>query len=742
QVCVSGVVHGQRYALGFRAGLPAASGEALAKTVEIAQYVRDRGPRVAFAAGTYVLPRGAAPALPVTTVNAPRLDLTLARVADANILRTMQEGSFAAPLESWQIDRFAAEIGEVIWRGTAETDGALNRDTTTRLPLDDLGQALAPGLYTLTASVTGAETWRVPPATQWFVITDIGLGTLSGSDGLHVFARSLGSAEGLAGVRLTLVSAGNRELAQAVTDESGHAAFAPGLLRGEGAGAPGLVRAESAAGDDMAFLSLTGPEFDLSDRGVAGRAVPGPVDVFATTERGAWRAGETVHVTALARDGDGRAVDGVPLSLRLIRPDGVEHIRLVMDDAGDGGHLAAVPLPDGAPRGTWRAEIHADPDAAPLASLRLLVEDFLPERIDVALDLPEGPADPAAPLPLGVQADYLFGLPAAGLAVTGEMRLQAVRTLDAFPGYLFGPEGGDGALAFATLPAGLVTGPDGALRVAAPLPAPAPDGAGARPLRLDLTVQVADTSARPVERQASRPLAPAEPVVGLRPLFSEVVPDGMPARFEVLAVGQGAAPVPARLRWQLDRIETHYQWYELYGDWRWEPVTLRTRVAAGELAVDGSGPTALSVPLDPGQHELRVERVDGAYAAASHRFWAGWFAPAEAPETPDALPVALDRAAYAPGDVARLRITPREGGRVLVAVMADRLIDWREVAVAAGETTVELPVTAEWGAGAYVWATWFRPMAEPGATPTRGPGRAMGIAHAAVAPGDRALAAA
>ncbi len=50
---------------------------------------------------------------------------------------------------------------------------------------------------------------------------------------------------------------------------------------------------------DIAFLSLTDPEFDLSDRGVEGREAAPPVDVFLTTDRGAYRAGETVHVTAL-----------------------------------------------------------------------------------------------------------------------------------------------------------------------------------------------------------------------------------------------------------------------------------------------------------------------------------------------------------------------------------------------------------------------------------------------------------
>ncbi len=47
-ICVGGVAHGARYAITFRAGLPAASGETLARDVTITQYVRDRAPSVAF----------------------------------------------------------------------------------------------------------------------------------------------------------------------------------------------------------------------------------------------------------------------------------------------------------------------------------------------------------------------------------------------------------------------------------------------------------------------------------------------------------------------------------------------------------------------------------------------------------------------------------------------------------------------------------------------------------------------
>ncbi|MCG8430124.1 MAG: DUF3108 domain-containing protein, partial [Candidatus Omnitrophica bacterium] len=40
-LCLAGVAHGQRYRFSLRDGLPAASGEALNRTVELTHYVRD-----------------------------------------------------------------------------------------------------------------------------------------------------------------------------------------------------------------------------------------------------------------------------------------------------------------------------------------------------------------------------------------------------------------------------------------------------------------------------------------------------------------------------------------------------------------------------------------------------------------------------------------------------------------------------------------------------------------------------
>lgn len=730
QLCVEGVEHGNRYALTLRAGLPAASGELLSKPVQLNLYVRDRSPSVRFPGMAYVLPDAPDAGLPVVAVNADELTLTLSRLSDRNLVRAHEEGWFGRDLSQWDESWFNDTMAEPIWEGTATVASELNRDVTTRLPIGEAVAGQPPGIYVLQAAVAGANLNDSPPATQWFVISDIGMTTMLGSDGLHVFARSLASAEPLAGARAQLVSRANTVLGEVATNGDGYAVFPAGMTTGTGGAAPAVVVLED--GEDIAFLSLTGPAFDLSDRGVEGHPAAPPIDLFLTTDRGAYRAGETIHATVLARDAKAEAIEGLPITAILHRPDGVEYSRHLSNGAGAGGHVFALPLAGNAPRGTWRLDLHADPDAPALASTTLLVEDFLPERIDVDLAL----SDPAPRLTsrptLTVDARYLFGAPGADLAVEGNLRVKPVRSLADWPGYFFGPHEDLPGTSWGTIESART---DATGKAHARVTFPEIEASG-MPLEADFTVEVREGSGRPVERSVTVPVTGADPMIGIKPEFDDSLPEGAEAGFQVIALSPDGTPMAMPASWELNRVETRYQWYSINGNWNWEPITSRTRVASGTMTL-GESPAKVTAPTEWGEYELVVTGEDGGFVSASFGFSAGWYAPADSATTPDMLEVSLDAETYAPGETATLRFVPRTAGKAIITVVSNRLIDMVAVEAVAGENTVALPVTEDWGAGAYVTATMIRPLAgAEGHDPTR----ALGLAHASVDPGDHRLA--
>ncbi len=742
-LCITGVPRGEVLRFALRAGLPSDQGDTLRRTVQQSQYVRDRAPLVRFAGRAYVLPATGDHGLTLTTVNTDRVDLTLFRMSDRNIVQALRDNLFAAPLDDWKADRFANGMGTETWRGqmdvapSAGGERPVNAEVASRIDLRQAGLDLGPGVYVLNAAVPGQDTDRSPRASQWFMISDMGMTTFQGSDGLTVAVRGLGDAAARAGVEVQLISRGNAVLGSAVTDAEGFARFDAGLVRGTGAAAPGIVTATRRQDEgiaDLAFLSLIDPEFDLSDRGVEGAPPAPPIDLFVAMDRGAYRAGETAHATILARDGRARALDGLPVQARVIRPDGVEHARLSPQPAGAGGHVLDFLIPANAPRGAWRIDLRVEGDGPPLASARMLVEDFRPERIDFDLTLPDGVLAADRPVQVGFDVRWLFGAPAADLPVEGELRLSPARSLPGWEGYVFGRHDDASDADVVGMPVGRT---DGAGRFDARIDLPPGFQSAARPWEATLVLSVREGAGRPVERRVARILAPGRSAPGIRPDFEGgSVGEGATAGFRIVTLGGDLRPVTGDVEWVLNRVQTDYQWFAVSGDWSWEPVTRRSRMDGGTLTTTAEGPAALSVPVDWGSYELVVRTPDGAESSIT--FDAGWGAAGAGSDTPDRLRVTLDKPGYRPGETARLTLEAAADGVALVSVMSNRLIFLQSVPVTVGRNEVSLPVTDDWDAGVYVAASAIRPLTGDGG---HAPVRALGIAPAAVDPGDRVLSA-
>ncbi|TCW34522.1 alpha-2-macroglobulin family protein [Marichromatium gracile] len=735
QLCLDGVRHGQGYRVRLRAGLPSATGEVLARDVELDLYVRDRAPLARFQSRAYVLPRGSGARLPVVSVNSARLALELYRVDDRALTQVRAEGLFERQLDRWSRERIAERLGSALWSGSVAVDARRNQEVSTGIPLDALVERFEPGVYLLTARPQELSAERDESlASQWFVVSDLGLSALTGADGLHVLVRALGTAEPRAGVRLRLLAVNDRVLGETRSDAAGYARFAPGLLRGRGGDAPALLvaEAEEAAGD-YAFLDLARAPFDLRDRGVAGRPPAAALDVFLSSERGAYRPGESVVLTALVRDRLAAAVTGLTTTLVVERPDGHVARRQRLDDQGGGAYRAQVALADTAMHGTWRARLHADPEGPALAEVAFLVEDFVPERVDLVAELPPGPLDPAALPDLGLEARYRYGAPGAGLQLDGELRVVARDQLEAAPGFRFGLTDED----FTPLGAALPTRrADAAGRARMPLVLPELDPS-TRPLALTLQVRASEDGARPVERRLTRALRDPAPRLGARALFDDRVESGASAAFELIALDPSGERIAVEhARWTLARLETRFQWYRLDDRWRYEPIVTSRRVASGELALDAETPARLETAVDWGSYRLTVEDGAGRALPVALDFDAGWTTAPGREDTPDLLGVTLDRPGYAVGERARVRLEPRFAGTATVLVVGERLLARRQVEVPAEGLTLELPVETDWGAGAYVCVLLHRPLDTAAG---RMPGRAIGLRWAAVDPGARRL---
>ena len=735
QICVEGLQHGQHYRVTFRAGLPAAIGEVLAAPVTLSVYVQDRARSIRFTGDSFVLPAHARRGIPLVSVNTEAADLKLYRIGDRSLAQLLSGYQFLSQLDTYDLDTVSNQMGEPVWQGQLAIDTELNKEVTTSFPVDEALPERKPGVYVLTAKPTDDRSNDDTLATQWFVVSDIGLNTYTGDDGLNIFARSLGSAKPLAGVELTLLARNNEILGKATTDADGRATLNPGLVRGEGGMEPAVLMA-SGENDDFVFLDMTLAGFDLSDRGVTGRAAPGALDVFAWTERGIYRAGETVHAAALARDGAADAVEGLPLTFIFTRPDGVEDRRIVTDGKAAGGHATELPLSSAAMRGTWSFSVYTDPKQPAIATQNFLVEDFVPDRIE--FDMTADRKEMAAGDTANVEIDgrFLYGAPAAGLALEGEVALATSRQWDSFKGYLFGladeEQGEATRLSLDDLP---VLDEQGK----ATIPVTVDDlPSTTRLVTAKVTARLREGGGRAVERSLEIAIRPATDVIGIRPDFAgDEVPQGGTAKFSLIAADPtGARTALPDAQWSLVKVERNYQWYRSGNSWNYEPVTTTRAVASGKVDIATNSEASITMPVDWGRYRLQVETADPSGPVSSYEFDAGWYVSATSTETPDGLEIALDKDSYAPGETAKLKVSPRFAGELLIAIGADTLLKTVTATVPEGGATVDIPVGDDWGAGAYVTATLFRP---GDGRESRMPGRAIGVKWLKVDPGARKL---
>ncbi|MGI4794141.1 MAG: alpha-2-macroglobulin family protein, partial [Janthinobacterium lividum] len=756
QLCLDGLGYGAHYSITVHPGLAFIGSRGDAEVTATAD-TPDRDPLVAVGGRGWILPRQGATGVNIQTVNVPLVRIRVlrlaARKAAADAGGDAHWGDSLDPSkQSWQLYELRGRASSMtqIWSGTMQTGPGRNRTVETAFPLAGIVDPAKPGAYLILAEDAAKPAANLTPnpddaassddseqviAGHWALSTDLAISSLQGRDGLHVTVRSLGSAAPLPGVRLELRAKSEDTLAEATTDAQGSAVFAPGLLRGKLASAAATLVASTAAGD-FALQSLSAPGFDLSDRGADGRVSPGPIEAFVYTDRGIYRPGETINVTALLRTAGLSAVDGAGLTLVLRRPDGVEASRTMLPPAPDAGFGQALPLSASAAQGNWTIEAFVDPSLPPVGRASVSVTDFVPQQLKVGLTATAAAIGPETRMSGSIDGRFLYGARAAGLHAEGDVRL--VRDEHPVAGaaqYSFGD-------ADETIPDALtaltLADADDAGHVAIDTGLSVPDGISS-PLRAVVSAGLVEPTGRAVKQTLSLPIHNHPLLIGIRKLFGDQVNEGSPAQFAVRTFGADGAPVAAAgLHWHLYTENHRWDWWRESGSgWTFHTYTTEDEIASGTLDTLSSAPAELARTLGWGEHRL-VVGDDATGAASSVRFSSGWNGSANA-DIPDRLAVETDRAVVGSGETAHIHVRgPFAGPAQVIVESAGRVIETRRVEMAADGATLDLVATAGWGAGVHVLAEAFRPLAVAGKPHELV--RAVGLAWVATDPAPHTLA--
>lgn len=744
EICLSPLQFGGSYDFTFKTGLPSALGEKTDKPIQTSLKIKDQDSRLSFSNRAYVLTRNDKALVPISGVNVDEVKLKVLRINDRDlnqILGSSYQG-FLKNIWSYSFDELQNIQGEPIWEGELSFSKKKNTTETLQVPFSDIVKVAKPGVYLIFAEEKSVIYGNKASASQWLVISDMGLTTFSSSDeGILANVRSLNSAEPMNDVEVQLLAYNNSILGKAKTSKDGIVKFGSELTRGKGGNRPIALLAYGPKGD-FNLLSLDQTGFDLSDRGVSGRKIPGPLDIYMYTEQGVYRPGDKVHLNALLRDDLGIAKGNLPITFKVFRPDSLEIASLVAKGNALGFYEVTVPISNAARTGQWTVYAYTDVKKDPIGTLNFSVEDFVPSRILVSLKTDAPFLTVKKPIQVSVEGRYLFGAKAGGLEGDATLSLRPnANPYPNLPGYVFGLVDD----AFTPTKNTLEFKPldqEGKESLTVSI-----DNAPDTSLALEalLRVTLLDKGGRPEMGVLKIPVFLKPFQIGIKSNIpgGSVSDSENEASFDVIAVNnQGKFNPVSNLKYQLFFEEPQYTWYKSENSSTWEyKTTLNDKfLSKGTLATNDKGATKLSVPVsDWGSYRLEIEDPQTGIAS-SIRFNKGWSGTQPEAGTPDTLVIKTNKENYEVGETVELKIDSPFEGEALITFANNKVIETKNIKLKKKENSLKFETKKSFGTGVYCLVSAFRPLGKNNdQNKSFLPKRAVGVAWIGTNPNSRTL---
>jgi uncharacterized protein YfaS (alpha-2-macroglobulin family) len=734
RICILGLDYGQSYSVQVLKGLKSDTGDELKSTRRLTVTFEDKPSFVGFAGEGIILPDTKGARVVLKTVNVDRLSLKLFRVNDRILSQHSPEIGEGGTADDYVSTYVASSRRVEVWSDEVALTENRNAIVETPFDLQDKISGKGPGAYILIAEhiVDGQSSYRRAKAIRWLISTDLALSSYRGSDALHVAVRSIEAARLKAGVRLDLVATNNEQLAEVITDSEGRAVFDNAILSGTGPLKPRMIMAYGDDGD-YAVLDLSRAPLDLSAMDVQGRRIAGSFDLYAFTDRGIYRPGQTVQLTALLRDSDARAIEDRVLTLSLTRPDGSQELSRPLKDENAGGYVTEITLPDQAARGIWTLELAVEGTDAKIFET-ISVEDFVPQRLKLTLKPQVQPVLRAGETrDITLDAQFYYGAPGSDLETEAEVRLQRdPNPFEGFKDYSFGDVKEDfrERLIDVNVPA---TDEEGAAIVSLELSKS--EARSSHPLRASFIAGVSEPGGRYVRENLFIPVRGQDSYVGFKSQFGERAERNKPAKIDLVTLAASGEREAAIVSWTLNEEDRDYNWYRYRNRWQYRVQTTDVFIDQGEIQVGAAMPAVWEKSLDWGRYRLDVKTEGGE--TGSYRFGVGWSNWGESDtDAPDRILVGATDLPAKPGGEVTLNLNAPYAGRGDIVIADHTVRSIRTIDLPQGASSVRIPYDPSWGHDVYAMVTLYTPLDSK----TRdGVKRAVGLTHIALDRGPQTL---
>ncbi|MFE4111975.1 alpha-2-macroglobulin [Kosakonia sp. YIM B13611] len=718
-------------------GLLALNKATFASDYEKTITTRDVQPSVGFASRGSLLPGKVVDGLPVMALNVDSVDVNFYRVKPESLAAFISQWEYRSSLSNWESETLL-KMADLVYTGRFDLNPTRNTREKLLLPLSGIQPLQQTGVYI--AVMNQAGHYNYSNAATLFTLSNIGLSAHRYHNRLDIFTQGLENGAALAGIEVMLLNEKGQTLAQATSDSDGHA-----TLNTDKDAA--LILARKAG--ETTLLDLKLPALDLAEFAIAGD--PGySKQFFMFGPRDLYRPGETVILNGLLRDSDGKPLAEQPVKLEVVKPDG-QVIRTVVNQPQNGLYQFTYPLEASAQTGMWHIRANTGDNLSREWSFH--VEDFMPERMALNITPQPEPVEPAADVVFNIDGHYLYGAPASGNSLQGQLFLRPLReAVPALPGFQFGDIAEEN-LSRSLDEVHLTLDKQGQGEITTP----SQWQDSHSPLQVILQASLLESGGRPVTRRAEQAIWPAQALPGIRPQFASkavydyrtdttvnqpIVDEGSNAAFDIVytdASGAKKAVTDLQVRLIRERRDYFWNWSESEG---WQSQFDQKDLVEGEqnltLAADETG--KVSFPVDWGSYRLEVKGPDDTISSV--RFWAGYSwqdnTDGAGAARPDRVTMKLDKPAYKPGDTIKLHVTaPAAGKGYAMIESSEGPLWWKEIDVPAEGVDLSIPVDQKWQRhDLYISTLVVRPGDK---SKSATPKRAVGLLHLPMGDENRRL---
>ncbi|MCE2413686.1 alpha-2-macroglobulin family protein [Candidatus Poribacteria bacterium] len=708
------------YTLKIRRGLTARNDAVLKQDYMTRLTIPDIRPQLRFLGDGFFLARKGHLNLGLVTINVKRVKLNIEKVFANNLI-------YVSKLERWS--RWSRNLGKPIHTEELDIPSQLNEEVTTPISLEEYLSDEHVGIFKVVARNAERE-WD--SAHQWVLITDLGITAKRIGDSLYVWVKSLATGSAIPTARVKLISDNNQTLLEGTTNWAGYVAFTDIAEKTEDF-TPFMVTV--AKQDDLAFIQLNRHEIATADFNIAGSAyLQKGYEAFLYTSRGVYRPGETVQLAGIVRGPKQVTPQPLPTRIEVISPNGRIMRELRLQTNKSGACDVQIPIPDYALTGNYIAKMRIADRV--VGRVQFQVEEFMPDRIKVAVTADKSTYKLGEELGIEVSAINLFGPPAVGRKVEAACELEAVSFVNSaasasatqWNSFVFGNTRSN----FEKQRIGLGEAKTDASGKASyqftiPETLKAPSL-----LNGSLTATVSEPGGRSVTASHRVTIHPYSHYVGLRRTKTGDVKINQPLRFDYIAVDDAMAVAPGRdlklslhkVHWNTILRQNNAGRYEYIS----EPQT--TEVETVTLTSAETVQTVTFTPSDYGEYRVRLKDIASTATAELGFYVSGWGNIPVSMEHPTRLELTLNKPAYRPGQTAKLYVKAPFPGTLLLTVEREKVLSYRTIVMKNNTTTLSIPVRYAYRPNVYLSATLTRAIPMEGTVTDKKsplPARAFGV---------------